>query len=124
VTERALLLATVAVLVSLAGKAFAHAEIESCKPAIDGSVESPPNKIVCITTESMDGKRSSLRVFDSAGARVDKNDSQVLAGDGRTISISLDAAKMRKGTYTIKWKTLSADDGDEAGGEFKLTVGR
>jgi methionine-rich copper-binding protein CopC len=72
----------------------------------------------------MDGKRSSLRVFDSAGVRVDKSDSQVHAGDGRTISVSLDAAKMRNGIYKIKWKTLSADDGDEAGGEFKLTVGR
>ena len=123
-TKPVRLLATVGILVSLAGKASAHAEIESCQPPIDGSVESPPDKIVCTTTESMDGKRSSLRVFDSAGVRVDKSDSQVHAGDGRTISVSLDAAKMRNGIYKIKWKTLSADDGDEAGGEFKLRVRR
>jgi methionine-rich copper-binding protein CopC len=118
------LLTTLAVLASLAGDASAHAEIESCQPPINGSVELPPDKIVCTTTESMDGKRSSLRVFDSAGAQVDKSDSQVRAGDNRIISISLDAAKIRDGVYTIKWKTLSADDGDEAGGEFKFTVGR
>jgi methionine-rich copper-binding protein CopC len=38
--------------------------------------------------------------------------------------VSLDASKMRDGVYTVKWKTLSADDGDEARGEFKLTVRR
>jgi len=121
-----LIVAIAAALVSLAVEAFAHAEIESCKPPIDATMESLPDAVVCTTSESMDAKQSSLRVYDSAGARVDKGDSRVdpKDRDRRTISVSLDASKMRDGVYTVKWKTLSADDGDEAHGEFKLTVRR
>jgi methionine-rich copper-binding protein CopC len=122
-TKLASFLGIVAVLLSLVAEAFAHAEIESCQPSIDATTNMAPGSIVCITSEAMDPKRSSLRVFDSAGAQVDKRDSRVHDDDPKTISVSL-ASKVDKGVYTVKWKTLSADDGDEASGEFKFRVGR
>jgi methionine-rich copper-binding protein CopC len=95
----------VAALVSFAIEAFAHAEIESCRPPIDATVDSLPDAVVCTASESMDPKQSSLRVYDSAGARVDKGDSRVdlRDADRRTLSVSLDASKMRDGVYTVKW---------------------
>ena len=119
-------LATAIVLGSFAVEAYAHAELESCDPPIDGMVSSPPSRVVCNSTESMDVKGSSLQVFDSSGAQVDKGDSRVEPNDRhrRTIIVSLEPSKVKGGIYTVKWKTLSAEDGDVANGEFHLTVGR
>ena len=116
----------IAAFVSLAVRAFAHAEVESCQPPINATLDSLPDVIVCTTSESMNAKRSTLSVYDSAGERVDRDNSQVDFNDTerRTISVSLDRSKARPGVYTVKWRTLSADDGDEAYGEFKLTVRR
>jgi methionine-rich copper-binding protein CopC len=69
----------------------------------------------------MDPKQSLLRVFDAGAAQVDRGDSRVYLG---SISVSLDPAKMRDGVYTVKWNTLSADDGDAADGAFQFTLKR
>lgn len=105
--------------------ALAHAEIESCTPAIDSTVETAPDKVVCTTSQGMKAEGSKLSVFDAAGAQVDKGDSAVdlTNADRTTIAVSLDVAKVVDGVYTVKWTTLSADDNDEASGEFKFTVG-
>lgn len=105
--------------------ARAHAEIESCIPAIDSTVETAPDKLVCTASQGMEPKGSSLSVFDANGAPVDKGDSAVDLNDPdrKTISVSLDTAKMKEGVYMVKWTTVSADDGDEDSGEFKFTVG-
>lgn len=105
--------------------ALAHAEIASCTPPVDGTVETAPDKLVCKASQGMKAEGSSLAVFDSAGIQVDKGDSAVdlTDPDRLTISVSLDTAKMQDGVYTVKWTTVSADDGDEANGEFKFTIG-
>jgi copper resistance protein C len=118
------ILASAAVLVWFAVDAFAHAEIETCQPQIDATTKSAPDSIVCTTSEAMDPKWSSLRVFDSGGTQVDRGNPRVGNTGRKTISVSLDPSKMGEGVYTVKWNTLSADDGDEAGGEFRFTVGR
>lgn len=104
--------------------ALAHAEITSCVPAMNSAVESAPDKLVCKASESLDPKGSSLSVFDAAGVQVDKGDSTVDLNDPDrvTISVSLDTTKLTGGDYTVKWKTLSSADQDEASGEFKFTV--
>ncbi|HZQ06627.1 MAG TPA: copper resistance protein CopC [Anaerolineae bacterium] len=119
------LLGSVLLLVALASIALAHAEIDTCTPPINGTVETAPDKVTCKTTEGMDPKGSSLSVFDAAGMQVDKGDSAVDLNDPdrKTISVSLDMAMMKDGVYTVKWKTLSADDGDAADGSFTFTVG-
>ena len=118
------ILASAAVLLWFAVDAFAHAEIETCQPPIDATTRSAPDSIVCTTSEAMDPKRSSLRVFDSTGTKVDRGNPRVDDAGRKTISVSLDPSKMGEGVYTVRWKTLSADDGDEAGGEFRFTVGK
>jgi copper resistance protein C len=118
------ILTSALMLVSLAVDAFAHAEIESCEQLIHATTSSAPDSIVCTASEAMDPKHSSLEVFDSAGTRIDKGSSRVDDSGGKTISVSLGPSKRGNGVYTVKWKTLSADDGDEAGGEFRFTVAK
>lgn len=119
------LLGAMLVLLALSATAMAHAEMKSCTPAINGTVETAPDKVVCTASEAMDPKGSSLAVFDAMGMQVDKKDSAVDLNDPDrvTISVSLDTAMIKDGEYTVKWTTLSAADGDEAKGEFKFTVG-
>ncbi len=105
--------------------AQAHAEISSCTPEMNSTVETAPDKVVCKTSEAMNPDGSSLSVFDASGMQVDKKDSAVDLNDADrvTISVSLDTAMVKDGVYTVKWKTVSAADGDDASGEFKFTVG-
>ncbi len=119
------LLSAILLTMAFAAVAMAHAEIESCTPEINGTVETPPDKLVCTASEAMDPKGSTLAVFDATGMQVDKKDSAVDLNDPDrvTISVSLDTAMMKDGEYTVKWTTLSAADGDQESGEFKFTVG-
>ncbi len=112
-------------LLALSAAALAHAEMKSCTPAMNGAVETAPTQVVCIATESMDAKGSTLAVFDAHGMQVDKKDSAVDLDDPDRvrISVSLDTAMMQDGEYTVKWTTVSAADSDEAKGEFTFTVG-
>lgn len=124
--KRAIALSTgILLLFALGSVARAHAEIASCTPPINGSVDKAPDKLVCKASESLDPKGSSLSVWSASGVQVDKGDSAVdlTDPDRVTIAVSFDAAMMSGGVYTVKWKTLSSVDGDEANGEFKVTVG-
>lgn len=104
--------------------ALAHAEPKECTPAIDGTVTTIPDKVVCTMTQALDAKQSKLQVFDAAGVQVDKGDSAVDLNnpDRNVISVSLDTTKMQDGVYTVKWETYSTDDNEDANGEFKFTV--
>lgn len=112
-------------MLALASVAFAHAEIDSCTPAIDGTVETAPETMVCTAIEGIKTEGSSLKVFDANGAQVDKGDSKVDLNDPdrKTISVSLDTTKLTDGVYAVKWETVSDADGDPDSGEFKFTVG-
>ncbi len=112
-------------LVVFAPVARAHSDIVECTPPMDGTVETAPEKLTCKASQGMKAEGSSLQVFDANGAQVDKKDSAVDLNDPDrlTISVSLDTPKMQDGVYTVKWTTVSADDGDEARGAFKFTVG-
>lgn len=119
------LLISACLLFALASVALAHAQIASCTPPINGTVDTAPATLTCTTTQAMDPKASSLNVVDSKGAKVDKGDSAVDLNnpDRTTISVSLDTSKMPDGVYTVNWITLSADDGDAANGTFNFSVG-
>ena len=104
--------------------ALAHAEPEDCTPAIDSTVDAVPTQVVCMTGQAMDPAQSSLSVFNAAGEQVDLGDSAVDLNDPdrKTISVSLDTAKITDGVYTVKYKTLSTEDNEEDEGEFHFTV--
>ncbi|MCC7165668.1 MAG: protease inhibitor I42 family protein [Anaerolineae bacterium] len=114
---------------ALASMAFipvaqAHSEPSICTPPIDSTVATAPDKVVCTTTQSMDPANSELEVFDASGTQVDEGDSAVDLNDPdrKTISVSLDPAKLSDGVYTVKWATLSTEDNEAEEGEFTFTI--
>ncbi len=112
------------VLVTNVPAAWAHAEPEDCTPPIDGTVTTVPTEVVCTTGQAMDPEQSTLTVWNAAGEQVDAGDSQVDLNDPdrKTISVSLDTAKITDGVYTVKYATFSTDDNEAAEGEFTFTV--
>ncbi|WP_322802249.1 copper resistance protein CopC [Thermoflexus sp.] len=104
--------------------AHAHAEIDRCEPSPGSSILSPPSEVRCWFTEELDPKGSTLSVLDAEGNAVDRGDAHVDLNDPdrKQLVVSLDPGRMKPGTYTVRWRTRSAEDGDIAEGTFVFTL--
>lgn len=104
--------------------AHAHAEIDRCEPSPGSSISSPPSEVRCWFTEELDPKGSTLSVLDAEGKAVDRGDAHVDLNDPdrKQLVVSLDPDRMKPGTYTVRWRTRSAEDGDVAEGTFVFTL--
>ena len=64
---------------------------------------------------------NSLEVYGPGDLRVDLDDAAIDDDDRKLMTVSLQP-DLADGDYTVRWRTLSADDGDEADGEFSFTL--
>ena len=103
----------------------AHAEPERAEPPIGGVVAAMPSVVAVVFDEELGATGSALAVFGPGpdGPRADRNDAALDLGDleRRRVTVSL-SSNLGPGTYTVRWTTVSAADGDEASGEFAFTV--
>lgn len=97
-------------LLSIAPVAFAHAELESITPA-DKSTVSPPTSIVAVFTENLDPSGSNLVLVDAAGKVVAQGGSVDPATTDQLV-LDLSSTSLAEGTYTVRWTSKSAEDGD------------
>jgi len=113
-------LASLAVSVQLV---FAHAEPALVKPGDKSVLTSPPTEVAITMSQEMfdDGKGSNdIDVVNSAGVEVTAVSAVLDRNDRSRLSVPLPTT-LAPGAYTVKWKTLSADDGDAAQGELSFT---
>jgi LPXTG-motif cell wall-anchored protein len=105
--------------------AFAHAKIDHCTPAVGSTVAQAPGQVVCVMTEEIDTKLSTLSVWDASGIQVDKQDAHVDLNDAdhKMLLVSLDTAKVTNGLLTVKYHTVTPDDGGITDGTFQFVVG-
>jgi LPXTG-motif cell wall-anchored protein len=105
--------------------AFAHAKIDHCTPATGATVAQAPGQVVCVMTEEIDTKLSTMSVWDASGNQVDKKDAHVDLNDPdhKTLLASLDPAAMNNGIYTVKYHTVTPDDNGITDGTFQFIVG-
>jgi methionine-rich copper-binding protein CopC len=105
--------------------AFAHAKIDHCTPAVDATVAQAPAQVVCVMSEEIDTKLSTLSVWDAGGNQVDKKDAHVDLNDPdhKTLVVSLDPSSMKDGVYTVKYHTVTPDDGGVTDGTFQFVAG-
>jgi methionine-rich copper-binding protein CopC len=104
------------------GTVFAHAHYDHSDPAAGVNLNNAPTQVKVWFTEGVKPAGSSLMVLDASGLPVSKSDSAVDASDAKLMTVSLNAS-VPNGVYTVKWKTISADDGDDADGQFQFSVG-
>ena len=114
----------VAALIALAGiaSAFAHAEPATVKPGDGAVLNTAPTRVDIVMSQEMARREGAndIRVFDAAGKEVTSAPAVIDNADRKHISAVL-PSPLAPGTYTVKWKTLSADDGDTAEGTLTFT---
>ena len=110
--------AVLAILVSTAGPAFAHAVLLRTDPAPQTTVKTSPAAVKLDFSEAVEVAFGAIRVFDVDGKRVDKG--KITTADSRREVIV--PASLPGGTYTVTWRVVSAD-GHPVHGGFQFYVG-
>jgi methionine-rich copper-binding protein CopC len=115
-------LAVVCAGLAVFATAFAHAEPAEVNPGLGANLTAPPPQIQIVMSQEMairDGA-NDIDVLDAAGTEVTRIAAVVDRGDRRRISVVL-PTDLAPGEYTVRWKTLSSEDGDSDEGEYTFT---
>lgn len=108
--------------VAVSTSAFAHAEPAQVSPGLGANVTTPPPQVEIVMSQEMFLREGAndIDVFDASGAEVTRIAAVVDRGDRRKISVPL-PSDLAPNSYTVRWKTLSAEDGDSDEGEYVFT---
>src|SRR6476620_5955379 len=116
----AALLLVVAVLLT-PGVANAHAVLDTSFPAAGSQVDVSPQAVTLHFTERPDPGLTSVHVVNSSGSQVESSPAAPDPGDPLTIRVPVPT--LPNGTYTVTWRTTSAEDGHTSAGSFAFGVG-
>jgi len=108
-----------ALATSMAG---AHARYGSSTPAAGANVPSAPQTLSITFTELLDpAGPNTISVVGPNGAEATTGPAQIAGSDRHQLTAPL-AAGLAPGLYTVRWKNLSAEDGENADGEFTFGI--
>lgn len=101
---------------------LAHAEPEEIRPGDGAVVTAAPVAIEIVMTQELARQpgANDIDVLAADGTEVTTEAATPDLKDRRRISVPL-PTNLAPGTYTVKWKTLSAEDGDPEDGELSFT---
>ena len=113
------------------GDAAAHAAYASSEPAFGAVLERAPERISLTFSQEL-FRREGANAIEwaaadggEAGDFSDAGEVEISNADRRTMSVALPAGgDWGEGRFVVRWRNLSADDGDEDNGEFPFYVGR
>ncbi|MEO9255935.1 MAG: copper resistance protein CopC [Tepidiformaceae bacterium] len=103
--------------------AFAHAEPETASPGDGAVLAASPAQVVIEMSQEMarTADANDINVVDASGKEVTTASATIDNADRKKLTVAL-PPNLPTGTYTVNWKTLSADDGDAANGTLSFTV--
>jgi copper transport protein len=116
----AVLAATVAVG---AARVSAHASLVSSNPTDKQVLAGEPATISMTFTDNLAAAPGSFITVSTGGKDANTSPSAIGATDTKTMTIALKAG-LGNGTYSVFWKTTSADDGGVTFGHFSFFVGQ
>ena len=107
----------------LATAVLAHSDYDSSVPAADEVVFQALQQVQVWFTQELFRRegQNSLEVYGPDQQRIDLDDAAIDDDDRKLMTVSL-PPDLANGVYIVRWRTLSADDGDDANGEFQFTV--
>ena len=111
-------LMVLAIVVSAAGPAAAHAVLLRSEPSPQTTVKDPPAAVRLQFSEPVEVAFGAVRVFDVDGKRVDSGKLSTANG-ARDVLVR---AGLPGGTYTVTWRVVSTD-GHSIRGAFPFYVG-
>lgn len=105
------------------GKVVAHAAFVWGTPNNGDVIGALPSQIDAHFAEDIVKQSGTygLAVYDSAGDQVDNQDTVLDDNDRRHMTVTLQNG-FGADTYTVKWWTVSDEDGDAANGTYSFTV--
>ncbi len=108
--------------VGYASTAFAHAEPAKVSPGDGAVLNVRPAQIEIEMSQEMARRAGAndIDVFDAGGNEVTVVSAVIDNGNYKKLTVSL-PLNLPVGTYTVKWKTLSDEDGDPADGKLSFT---
>jgi methionine-rich copper-binding protein CopC len=98
---------------------MAQTELVQATPPPGAVLGTAPARIDLLFDGELDGEKSRVRLYDGAGARVDRRDLQV-AGTSMHVGVRL----LPPGAYTVRWVAAEVDDGPVRRGQYQFRVGR
>ena len=112
------------VLITFAGVAIGHADYERSDPAAAAVLNAAPVRVQIWFTQELFRRvgENKIEVYSADGARIDLDDLVIDDDDRKLATVSLPPA-LPDGVYTVRWQSLSAEDGHDGSGEFSFTVG-
>lgn len=114
----------VVVLAALTGghQVEAHAKLVRAEPAANSTLKTAPKAVRIWFTQELVPKRSTLSVLDARNRRVDDGKGGVDLADLDRKSMIARLKPLGPGKYTVRWRTVSAEDRDVIEGSFRFTV--
>lgn len=106
---------------NLPGIASAHAELKSATIGPNAVVNQAPALITLVFGEESDLKQTVIQVRDVNGGDVTSGPATPKAGDATTWTINL-KQNLPNGTYTVKYHTLTDDDGGIVDGSYTFKI--
>lgn len=103
--------------------AFAHAQPKTVQPGDGAVLNASPGEYVMETTQEMARREGAndLDIFDANGNEVTAVAAVIDNSNRSRLTVTLPPT-LEPGEYTVRWKTLSAEDGDPADGELTFTI--
>ena len=119
----AALLAGGAVSLAALATVFAHAEPATAKPGDGAVLNQAPGEVVLVMSQEMVIREGAndIDVLDASGTEVTTIAATVDRADRKKLSVSLPST-LATGKYTVKWKTVSSEDGDGDDGQITFTL--
>src|SRR5207248_1282461 len=87
--------------------AVAHAFLDHALPSVGSTVRGSPPEVKVWFSQELEPAFSNLRVVDSNGAQVNRQNSAVDPGDRTLMKVALPS--LPAGKYTVFWHALSVD---------------
>ncbi|TMI77034.1 MAG: copper resistance protein CopC [Bacillati bacterium ANGP1] len=119
-----LTLLTLTVVLAVPAGLWAHATLVRSEPKAGAVLTGPPTVVRAWFDDELDPDRSTIGVWDVREHRVDDGGGGVDLSDLDRKSMMARLRAVGAGTYTVRWRAVSADDGFVAQGSFAFAVKR
>lgn len=103
------------------GVVMAHAMLTRTDPKAGSTLKAAPKVVRAFFDDQLD-TGSTISVWDSKGKRVDLGKGGIDPSDKKHQSLIVRLPKLGPGTYTVKWKSFTADDNKTTEATFQFTV--
>lgn len=119
--SRTTLVSSIAIVavIAVTGGAFAHAQLKSAVPPVNGSVTASPSVIDLTFSENLNFKFSGIKVTGPDKKAVKMGEGMLMDSD-TTLMVPV-TGTLADGSYKVDWHALSAD-GHKTHGSYTFTV--